>query len=81
MLRSTVGHTRAELYRQWQEWRAECCRRRDAGGLVAVPQLQLLCRVSELGDGLIPGCRMEWNRDLSMRLVCRYLVKVLCFFF
>ena len=47
MLRSTVGHTRAELYRQWQEWRAECCRRRDAGGLVAVPQLLLLCRVSE----------------------------------
>ena len=48
MLHPTASLTRAELHRQWQEWKAECMRRRDGGEFMALPQLQLLCRVSRI---------------------------------
>lgn len=46
MVRATVSLTRAELHRQWQEWKGECGRRRDGGDFMTLPQLHLLCRVS-----------------------------------
>lgn len=46
VLYPTASLTRAELHRQWQEWRGECMRRRDGGDFMTVQELQLLCRVS-----------------------------------
>jgi nuclear pore complex protein Nup85 len=45
MVRSSSSLTRAEQQHSWQQWRRECCSRRDAGDFVALPQLQLLARV------------------------------------
>ncbi|KAL5473916.1 hypothetical protein EMCRGX_G028483 [Ephydatia muelleri] len=44
MMRSSVTASKAELLRSWQEWRGECCRRRDRGDFMLVPELQLLCQ-------------------------------------
>ena len=46
MVRSSSSLTRAEQQHRWQQWRRECISRRDAGDFVALPQLQLLARVS-----------------------------------
>lgn len=46
MVRSSSSLTRAEQQHNWQQWRRECSTRKDAGDFVALPQIQLLARVS-----------------------------------
>lgn len=47
MVRPSSSMTRAEQHHVWQQWRRECNARREAGDFVALPQLQLLARVSK----------------------------------
>ena len=51
MMRSSAMASKADLLRGWQEWRGECCRRRDRGDFMLLPELQLLCQVREGREG------------------------------
>ncbi len=53
VVRSTAGVSRSELHRRWQEWRSECCRRRDAGVFAARPHLHMLARVRTMAVVLV----------------------------
>ena len=72
MIRSTASLSRSELHRHWQDWRSECCRRRDASEFATMPPLQLLVQVntSSLCEIGAP------SESVRPHLLCRfYLVR------